>query len=227
MQRRPAAIPLAPAQDFKRLGDGDAGPNTGGMGAYSPVPIAGPGLVEEVMASAVEPTLRRARGARHRVPRGAVRRAHAHAGRTKVLEYNVRFGDPECQVVLPRLSSDLAVLCVEAARGACTTPVTFTDDACVTVVLASEGYPIAPRTGDAIAGLDDAAALDGVYVFHAGTARDGDTLRHRRRPGARRSAPPRRRSPRPGPAYDAVGRISWPGMQYRTDIAADVTTELT
>ena len=104
----------------------------------------------------------------------------------KVLEYNVRFGDPECQVVIPRLASDLAVHCAEAATGRLETPVEFRDDACVGVVLASEGYPTAPRTGDVIDGLDAAAALDDVIVFHAGTARDGDGDRDRRRARARR-----------------------------------------
>lgn len=220
-------VPLAPAQDFKRLGDGDAGPNTGGMGAYSPVPIASPGLVEDVMASAVEPTLVAL------ADRGIEYRGVLYAGLmltpegTKVLEYNVRFGDPECQVVLPRLSSDLVAHCVEAATGRLTTPVEFTDDACVGVVMASPDYPIAPRTGDAIDGLDDAAALDDVNVFHAGTTRDGDTIRTAGgRVLAVTATAPTIADARTL-AYRAVSRISWPGMQYRTDIAAAVTTELT
>ena len=97
----------------------------------------------------------------------------------KVLEYNVRFGDPESQVVIPRLASDLAAHCSEAATGRLTTPVEFPDDACVTVVIASEDYPVAPRTGDEISGLEDAAALEGVHIFHAGTV-----------PTATRCAPP-------------------------------------
>ena len=178
-------MPLAPAQDFKRIGDGDTGPNTGGMGAYSPVPIAGADLVDEVMATAVEPTLV-ALAARDIEYRGVL-----YAGLmltpegTKVLEYNVRFGDPECQVVLPRLASDLAAHCSEAATGRLTTPVQFLHNACVTVVLASEGYPAAPRTGDVITGLAEAAALDDVVIFHAGTTRDGDVDPDRGRPRAR------------------------------------------
>ncbi|MGZ4688030.1 MAG: phosphoribosylamine--glycine ligase [Acidimicrobiia bacterium] len=220
-------VPLAPAQDFKRIGDGDTGGNTGGMGAYSPVPIAGAGLVDEVMSTAVEPTLT-ALAKRDIEYRGVL-----YAGLmltpegTKVLEFNVRFGDPECQVVLPRLASDLAAHCSEAATGRLTTPVTFVDDACVGVVLASEGYPGTPRTGDVITGLDDVDELDDVQVFHAATARDGDTIRTAggRVLSVTALAPtiPEARTR----AYDAASRISWPGMQHRTDIAAAVTTEPT
>jgi phosphoribosylamine--glycine ligase len=218
-------VPLAPAQDFKRLGDGDAGPNTGGMGAYSPVPMVTPGLVEDFMASAVEPTLVAL------ADRDIEYRGVLYAGLmltpegTKVLEYNVRFGDPETQVVLPRLASDLAVHCAEAATGRLTTPVQFTDDACVGVVLATEDYPVAPRSGDAIAGLDAAASLDDVYLFHAGTTRDGDTIRTAGGRVLTVSATGPTIADARTLAYDAAGRISWPGMQHRTDIAAAVTTE--
>ncbi|MGZ6976676.1 MAG: phosphoribosylamine--glycine ligase [Acidimicrobiia bacterium] len=220
-------VPLAPAQDFKRIGDGDTGGNTGGMGAYSPVPIAGAGLVDEVMSTAVEPTLT-ALAKRDIEYRGVL-----YAGLmltpegTKVLEFNVRFGDPECQVVLPRLASDLAAHCSEAATGRLTTPVTFVDDACVGVVLASEGYPGTPRTGDVITGLDDVDELDDVQVFHAATARDGDTIRTA---GGRVLSVTALGPTIPEAhtrAYDAASRISWPGMQHRTDIAAAVTTEPT
>jgi phosphoribosylamine--glycine ligase len=213
-------VPLAPAQDFKRIGDGDTGANTGGMGAYSPVPLGSDDLVDEIMSKAVAPTLGTlaARGVEYRgvlyaglmlTPEGA-----------KVLEYNVRFGDPETQVVIPRLASDLAVHCLEAATGRLVTPVRFHDDACVTVVLATEGYPAAPRTGDAIAGLDAAAGLDGVEVFHAGTTADGDVIRT----AGGRVLDVTAVGPTIGRAhdraYEAVRRISWPGMQYRHDIAA-------
>jgi phosphoribosylamine--glycine ligase len=218
-------VPLAPAQDFKRIGDGDSGLNTGGMGAYSPVPIAGPGLVDEVMRVAVEPTLA-ALAKRDIEYRGVL-----YAGLmltpegTKVLEYNVRFGDPECQVVIPRLASDLAVHCAEAATGRLETPVKFVDDASVTVVLASGGYPGTYRTGDVITGLDDVAALDDVVVFHAGTARDGDAIRTAGgRVLAVTALAPTVADAR-ARAYEAAGLISWPGMQHRTDIAAAVTTE--
>jgi phosphoribosylamine--glycine ligase len=218
-------IPLAPAQDFKRIGDGDTGANTGGMGAYSPVPFVDASLVNEVMSTAVEPTLA-ALAKRDIEYRGVL-----YAGLmltpegTKVLEYNVRFGDPESQVVLPRLASDLAAHCAEAATGRLTTPVRFTDDACVGVVLASEGYPTSTRTGDAITGLDDAGSLDGVEVFHAGTMQDGNEIRTA---GGRvlcvtATAPTIRRAR--ARAYEAALRISWPGMQHRTDIAAAATQD--
>ena len=168
------AVPLAPAQDFKRVGDGGAGPNTGGMGAYSPVPVAGSDVVDAVMEAAVEPTLATLRR------QGIDYRGVLYAGLMltadgpKVLEYNVRFGDPETQVVLPRLSSDLGELLAEAASGRLRSEPSFAPDACVTVVLASEGYPASPRTGDVISGLEDAAALPGVTVFCAGVASDGE-----------------------------------------------------
>jgi phosphoribosylamine--glycine ligase len=216
------AVPLAPAQDFKRIGDGDAGPNTGGMGAYSPVPIVGPDVVEEVMAKAVAPTLE----ALGRL--GAPYRGVLYAGimltpsGPKILEYNVRFGDPECQVVIPRLASDLGAHLAEAAAGKLATPLRWRDEAAVTVVLASEAYPAAPRTGDVITGLDAAAEVEGVTVFHAGTVA-GEKPGEIRTAGGRvlnvtalgaTLAEARRR------AYDAVARISWPGLQYRRDIAA-------
>jgi phosphoribosylamine--glycine ligase len=215
-------VPLAPAQDFKRIGEGDAGPNTGGMGAYSPVPVAGSELVEEVMAKIIEPTL-----ASLAVPyRGVL-----YAGLMltpdgpKVIEYNVRFGDPECEAVVPRLASDLATHALEAASRRLTTPVRFRDDACVTVVMAAEGYPGSPRTGDPIHGLDAAAALDDVVVFHAGTRRTHGGIvtaggRVLSVSGTGASIEQARAR-----AYDGVGAISWPGAQYRRDIAASRFTE--
>ena len=139
----------------------------------------------------------------------------------RVLEYNVRFGDPETQVVLPRFVEDLTGLLAEAAAGRLRTEPRFTPDAAVCVVLAAEGYPATPRTGDRIDGLEEAALLDGVTVFHAGTeSRRRGSLRDRRWPGAGRGrhrpdiAEARRR------AYAGVARIGWPGMQHRGDIAA-------
>ncbi len=139
----------------------------------------------------------------------------------KVLEFNVRFGDPECQVVVPRLASDLAEHCLESARGDTLSPVSFVDDACVTVVLASAGYPTSPRTGDPIDGLDAAAAVDGVTVFHAGTKRrdDGAIVTAGGRVLDVTAAAPTLAEAR-ARAYEAVEQISWPGLQYRRDIAA-------
>ena len=215
-------VPLAPAQDHKRVGDGDQGPNTGGMGAYSPVPDAGPAVVDEAMAKAVRPTLDLL------ARQGIDYRGILYAGLmltvdgVKVIEYNVRFGDPECQVVIPRLKSDLLRHCFEAASGRLTTDVAFTDDACVSVVAAAEGYPANVRTGDPIVGIDAANRVEGVTVFHAGTARsdtDADTIVTA---GGRvldvTATAPTLREARDR-AYEALACISWPGMYYRRDIA--------
>ncbi|MCB0994064.1 MAG: phosphoribosylamine--glycine ligase [Acidimicrobiales bacterium] len=213
------AVALAPAQDFKRVGDRDAGPNTGGMGAYSPVPGA-EAVVGMVMDRCVEPTLAALRSA------GIDYRGVLYAGLMltpagpKVLEYNVRFGDPETQVVMPRLTSDLAGLLAEAAQGHLVSEPTFDDGAAVTVVCASEGYPAAPRTGDVIDGLDAAGSVPGATVYYAGVDRDdhgrlvtagGRVLAVTGRGGSLREARAR--------AYEAVGHVSWPGRHARTDIA--------
>jgi phosphoribosylamine--glycine ligase len=213
------AVPLAPAQDFKRIGDGDTGPNTGGMGAYSPVPIAAEDLVGEVMERCIAPTLAELRR------RDIDYRGVLYAGLmltpegVKVLEFNVRFGDPEAQAVLPRLDSDLVDLLGEAASGRVRSEPSFSDDAAVTVALAAEGYPASPRTGDIIEGVDVAEA-SGATVFHAGVGRDtagrlvtaggrvlyvtglGATLADAR-----------------AAAYDTAKLITWPGQHYRSDIA--------
>jgi phosphoribosylamine--glycine ligase len=215
------AVPLAPAQDHKRVGDGDTGPNTGGMGASSPVPAAGPDVVDEVMASAVEPTLSalRAQGMEYR---GILYAGLMLTGEgPKIVEYNVRFGDPECQVVVPRMMSDLATHCYEAATGRIDTKVEWSDDACVSVVLACEGYPVAPRTGDRIAGLaelDD----DRVVVFHAGTALDdGGQLRTAGGRALNVTATGSTVDDARRRAYAAIEGISWPGMHFRHDIGVN------
>jgi phosphoribosylamine--glycine ligase len=213
---------LAPAQDFKRRDDDDAGPNTGGMGAYSPVPGIDDQsvgrLVEEAVAPLVE-VLRR---------RGIDYRGVLYAGLMltpdgpKVLEFNVRFGDPETQVVLPRLEGDLAGLLAEAASGSLRTRPRFTGDAAVCVVMAAEGYPESPRTGDPIAGLDAAAEVDGVTVFQAGTA-PSDPVGAVVTAGGRvlgvTGVGPSLGEAR-SRAYRGVAAISWPGAHVRTDIAA-------
>jgi len=221
------AVPLAPAQDFKRVGDGDTGPNTGGMGAYSPVPFAGNEVVGTVMDRFVEPTLAELRH------RGIDYRGVLYAGLMltpagpRLLEYNVRFGDPEAQVVLPRLTTDLAELLAAAAAGdlrPAPAPASRADG-CVTVVLACEGYPVGPRTGDVIEGID-AAEATGATVFAAGVARDRD--------GRLVTAGGRVLAVTGGGAtvatardhaYAAAGCVSWPGMHYRTDIALHSPTE--
>jgi len=215
------ALALPPAQDFKRIGDGDTGPNTGGMGAYSPVPIAGPDVVDHVMDVFVGPTLA-ALAARDIDYRGVLYAGLMFTGDgPKLIEYNIRFGDPECQVVVPRLASDLFTHCMEAATGRLTTPVQTRDDACVGVVLATEGYPASKRTGDRIDGLDAAGRLDGVTVFDAGSEHVGsDRVTAGGRVLTVTALGPTIEAARLR-AYEAVGCISWPGMQYRHDIAAE------
>ena len=217
------AVALAPAQDFKRVGDGDTGPNTGGMGAYSPLPWLAPGFADDVLDRFVQPTLDELRR------RGIDYRGVLYTGLMvttdgpMLVEYNVRFGDPDSQVVLHRLTSDLAALLAGAAAGALDVKPTHADDAAVLVVAAAEGYPIAPRTGDVIDGLDAARAVPGATVHCAGVALD-DEGRLVTAGGRVLNVVGR------GPdlaaaravAYEALGHISWPGIHHRTDIAGDV-----
>jgi len=215
-------LPLAPARDHKRIGDGDTGPNTGGMGAYSPVPDVDDELVDAVRRTVLEPTV--AELAR----RGARYQGLLYAGLTltaagpKVLEFNCRFGDPETQAILPRITTDLADLAWAAAEGTLAgCKVSWDPRPCVTVVLAAGGYPGSYRTGLEVEGLQAAAAEPGVHLFHAGTALDragrvrttggrvlgvtalGDDLADAR---AR--------------AYQAAELIRFDGVQYRHDIGA-------
>lgn len=215
------AVLLPEAQDFKRARDGDDGPNTGGMGAYSPVPAVSGDLMDMVREDFVLPTLAalRARGIEYRGVLYAGLMLTAEG--PKLLEYNVRFGDPETQVVLPRLTCDLTALLAGAAAGHIDTEVTCSDDAMVTVVCASEGYPTSPRTGDAIGGLEAAESIEGVEVFFAGVAGEPGNLRTA---GGRVLNVTGRASTLRGArrvTMEAVAAISWPGMRYRTDIAAD------
>ena len=221
------AVALAPAQDFKRVGDGDQGPNTGGMGAYSPVPAVGDEILELVMERAVNPTLAAL------ATRGIDYRGVLYAGLMlspdgpKVIEFNVRFGDPETQVVLPRLSSDLAELLAEAAAGDLRSQPAFVDDAAVTVVVAAEGYPQSPRTGDRIEGLDAASRVEGVTVFCAGVGAgpDGALVTRGGRVLDVTALGPDLASARQR-AYQAVACLSWPGLHVRTDIASNPTKEI-
>jgi phosphoribosylamine--glycine ligase len=214
---------LAPAQDFKRLGDGDTGPNTGGMGAYSPVPVAGEAVADQVMKSAIGPTLEALRD------RGIDYRGVLYAGLMltadgpKVLEFNVRFGDPESQVVLPRWRGDVAGVLAAAAAGhmdAEDAP-EFSDDAAVCVVLAASGYPTAVRTGDPIAGLGEASQLEGIHLYAAGiapAAAGGELVTNGGRVLGVAATGPTIASAR-GRAYRGTALLSWPGMTYRKDIA--------
>ncbi|MFB6391694.1 phosphoribosylamine--glycine ligase [Polymorphospora lycopeni] len=165
-----AAVPLLPAQDFKRVGDGDTGPNTGGMGAYAPLPWAPPGLVDEVMAKVVHPTLAELRRAGNPFAGLLYVGLAITADGPRVIEFNARFGDPETQVVLALLETPLAGLLHAAATGTLAghPPLRWRPGAGVTVVVASDGYPAAPRTGDVITGADRPG------IIHAGTRRADD-----------------------------------------------------
>jgi phosphoribosylamine---glycine ligase len=214
-------VPLSPAQDYKRIFDGDEGPNTGGMGSYSPVPgLAGAAEVEEIVARIHRPIVAAM------AARGTPFHGVLYAGLMmtaegpKVIEFNVRFGDPETQAVLPRLRSDLVDL-FRAARepgGLAGMSAEFDDDWAVTVVLASAGYPEGSSKGDVIHGLDEAAAL--AEVTHAGTASQGGEIVT----AGGRVLNVTGLGPDPAAArdraYDAAGRISFDGMQIRRDIGA-------
>ncbi len=213
-------VPLAPAQDYKRIFDGDQGPNTGGMGSYSPVPGFGQAEVEEIVDRVHRPIV--AAMGRRGAPFHGVLYAGLMIGADgpKVLEFNARFGDPETQAVLPRLRSDLVDLCLAAREpgGLVGASAEFGEDWAVTLVLASAGYPESSSKGDAIGGL--AAAAELAEITHAGTAaRGGEVVTAGGRvlnvtglgptPAAARDR-----------AYDAASRISFDGMQIRNDIAA-------
>lgn len=214
------ALPLATAQDHKRVGDGDQGPNTGGMGAYSPAPVMTPGMIERTMAEIIRPTV--AEMARRGTPFKGVLFAGLMitADGPKLIEYNVRFGDPEAQVLMPRLKSDLLPALLAAVDGVLDRfDLRWYDKAALTVVLAANGYPGTPEKGTEIKGIEAASATEDVNIFHAGTVRDdagrilanggrvlnvtavGDTV------GQARDR-----------AYEAVSRIDWPGGFCRSDI---------
>ncbi len=213
-------VPLAPAQDYKRIFDGDEGPNTGGMGSYSPVPGFGAAAVEEIVDSVHRPVV--AAMARRGTPFHGVLYAGLMIGAEgpKVLEFNARFGDPETQAVLPRLRSDLVDLFLAAREPGGLTGMSaeFGEDWAVTLVLASAGYPESSSKGDVIHGLAEAAEL--AEVTHAGTAeRDGETVTAGGRVLNLTGLGPTPAAARDR-AYDAASRIVFDGMQVRTDIAA-------
>ena len=211
-------LPFGTAQDHKRVGEGDTGPNTGGMGAYSPAPVMTPEIVERTMREIIEPTMR------GMAERGAPFSGVLFAGLMitadgpRLIEYNVRFGDPECQVLMPRLKDDLLVLLSAAADGQLAhMSARWRDDAALTVVMASRGYPGTPEKGSVIHGLDRAGS-DGVEIFHAGTAiKDGALVAN----GGRVlnvTAIARTVTEAQETAYAAVDRIDWPEGFCRRDI---------
>jgi phosphoribosylamine--glycine ligase len=211
------AAPLAPAQDFKRIGDGDEGPNTGGMGSYSPVPGLGEAEMEELVDTVHRPVL--AELAR----RGAPFSGLLYAGLMltqdgpRVLEFNCRFGDPETQSILPRLEGDLLTSLASAAAGRLDGELGVSDRTAVTVVLASGDYPERGDGGTAIEGVEDAEGA-GALVFHAGTARHGGRLVTNGGRILNVTALGDDLAAARAQAYDAVSRISFAGMRFRRDI---------
>ena len=219
-------VALAPAQDFKRLREGGEGPNTGGMGAYAPLDWLPDGFVEQVLASVTRPVLREMAG------RGTPFTGVLYVGLAltatgpRVVEFNVRFGDPEAQVVLPRLGVPLGALLLAAARGRLGEHVRAAgglheSGAAVAVVVAAAGYPADPRTGDAVLGLDEAAEVPGAHVLQAGTADlDGSLVTSGGRVVSVVGTGPDVATARRA-AYDAVQLVHVPGGQLRLDIAAE------
>ncbi len=213
------AVPFASAQDHKRVGDGDTGPNTGGMGAYSPASVMTSEIEAQVMREIIEPTLRAMRD------RGAPYKGVLFAGLMltkdgpKLIEYNCRFGDPEAQVILPRLEDDLLELMLACARGALSEArLRFSSRKALTVVLCAKNYPATPITGSEIKGVERAAAMDGIIVTHAGTRDEGGRLIAAGGRVLNVTAMGESVTQAQMKAYEAVDRIDWPEGFCRSDI---------
>ena len=212
-------IPLASAQDHKAIFDGDQGPNTGGMGAYSPAPVVTAEIHEKAMRQVLRPAID-GMAAEGRPYRGVLYAGlMVKDGQVKTLEFNARFGDPECQPLLMRMKSDIVPVLLAVANGDLAgLDIEWHDKAAVCVVMAAAGYPGDYRKGDAIEGLEQAASLEDVYVFHAGTStRDGSCVTNGGRVLGVTALGGTVKEAIAG-AYAGVARISWPGVQYRSDI---------
>jgi phosphoribosylamine--glycine ligase len=213
-------LPLASSQDHKRIGEGDTGPNTGGMGAYSPAPIVTDALFRRATTEVCEPVVRalRARGIAFRgvLYAGLM----IHEGRLQVLEFNVRFGDPECQTLMMRLKTDLLDLIDATIDGKLDrVQIEWDPRAAACVVMAAEGYPASPKKGDTIRGLEDATRVVDTFAFHAGTKRDDAgniTTSGGRVLGV--TALGASIQDAVGRSYEACEKITWPGARYRRDI---------
>ncbi|MGV6800346.1 MAG: phosphoribosylamine--glycine ligase [bacterium] len=213
------ALPLIAAQDHKRAFDGDLGPNTGGMGAYSPTPIFSEQIYQQTMDEIIRPTIAAMRD------KGTPYRGVLFAGLMiteagpKLIEYNARFGDPECQVLMRRLQSDLLPILNECAHGQLTHDhLKWSDQACALVVMAANGYPGAYKKGSEIKNTDAAEALDDVVLFHAGTKKDDYTLRANGGRVLNITATGATAQEAITKAYQAVEIIDWPDGYYRKDI---------
>ena len=212
-------LPLATAQDHKRVGDGDTGPNTGGMGAYSPAPVMTPEMTRRTMDEIIRPTV--AGMAKRGTPFKGVLflGVMITSDGPKLYEYNARFGDPETQVLMMRLKSDaLAALLATADGVLASFDLRWSDDVALTVVMASNGYPGDYKKGTEIRGLDAAAAVDGVEIFHAGTERRDGRLIATGGRVLNISARGRTVAEAQARAYAAIDRIDWPGGFCRRDI---------
>ena len=222
------ALPMASAQDHKAIGEGDTGPNTGGMGAYSPAPVLSGALEDKALETVIKPAIRTM------ARRGTPYRGILYAGlmvqgdELKVLEFNCRFGDPECQPLLTRMEGDLLPILMACVEGNLhETTIRYSKDAAVCVVMAAGGYPDAYRKGDPIQGIEDADALPGVHVFHAGTALNdsggvvtagGRVLGVTARGMDIRAAIAR--------AYEASDLVYWEDAYFRKDIGAKALRRL-
>lgn len=210
-------IPLAGAQDHKRVGDGDVGPNTGGMGAYSPAPVLTSALETIAMDKFIKPTVA-AMKARGMPYMGVIYLGlmMTKAG-PKLVEYNARFGDPECQVLMPRLKSDLLTALLAAREGKLM-PLEWREEAALTVVMASKGYPGSYEKGHVITGLDDAARMPGVTIFHAGTEKRGSDIVAVGGRVLDVTALGKDVAEAQARVYAAIEKIHWNGAFYRRDI---------
>jgi len=212
-------LPLAAAQDHKRVGDGDTGPNTGGMGAYSPAPVMTPAMVARIMDEIITPTI--AAMAARGIPFKGVLFAGLMitSEGPKLIEYNVRFGDPETQVLMMRLQSDLLPALIAAADGTLDQiALQWRSEAALTVVMAAKGYPGPPQLGTEIKGLDAAIATEGVEIFHAATKRDGDRVLANGGRVLDVTARANTVAEAQARAYAAIAKIDWPGGFCRSDI---------
>lgn len=214
-------VPMEPAQDYKRIFDGDRGPNTGGMGSYCPVPFVSPDIYQEIVEEILQPTIR-ALGEEGIKYKGVIYGGLILTDEgPKVLEFNVRFGDPETQAILPRLRSDLVeimIRTVEEDLGG--VELQWSTESCVSVVLASKGYPESSTKGVPIYGLEEAKKMDGVYLFHAATERSNGELVTAGGRVLAVSALGKDFQEARRKAYLAVDKITFEGMQFRRDIAA-------
>lgn len=213
------ALALASAQDHKRVGEGDTGPNTGGMGAYSPAPIMTDDMIDRTMREIIEPAVRAMK------ERGTPYRGVLFAGLMigakgpQLIEFNARFGDPETQVILPRLDQDIVPLLLACAQGNLPdAPVRLKNRSALTVVYAANGYPDAPERGSPIGSLDLAGGVEGVTITHAGTMRDGDKLLANGGRVLNVTALAGSVSDARDKAYQALAMIDWPGGFFRNDI---------